>query len=355
MTPVRERTGAFYLSEDTMNNLLKYILSRILLTIPMLFILLSLVFVVLRVMPGDPVSAMLGAHAPPEVIAEKQEALGLNKPLLFQYFDYLGQIIHLDLGESMVYKQKVIAPIIEKLPATIELTLFGMIFTLLIGVPLGAFAASRRKTARDFGIRLYGNIVYCIPVYWMGLILQMVFGIALNWLPVAGRTGSRIFPSDFAVTNFYIIDTLVAHNWVAFGDVMIHLLLPSLTLGLTLSGVFLRLTRANMLDTLKSDYVLAARARGIPEKSVIYHHALKNAFIPILTMLGLQFATLLAGAILTESTFSWPGIGRLLLERIYLRDYPVIQGVIVIYALLVSGISLLVDIVYAFIDPRVKY
>ena len=338
-----------------MNNLLKYIVTRILLTIPMLFILLSLVFVVLRVMPGDPVSAMLGAHAPPEVIAQKQEALGLNKPIILQYFDYIGQIAHFDLGESMIYKEDVIVPIKEKLPATIELTLFGMLFTLLIGIPLGALAASRRKTPLDFGIRLYGNIVYCIPVYWMGLMLQMIFGIALNWLPVAGRTGSRIFPSDFAVSNFYLVDTLLAHNWAAFGDVALHLFLPALTLGITLSGVFLRLTRANMLDTLKSDYVLAARARGIPEKKVVYRHALKNACIPRLTMLGLQFATLLAGAILTESTFSWPGIGRLLLERIYLRDYPVIQGVIVVYALLVSGISLLVDIVYAFVDPRVKY
>ncbi len=338
-----------------MNNLLKYIVTRALLTIPMLFILLSLVFVVLRVMPGDPVSAMLGAHAPPEVIAEKQEALGLNKPLILQYFDYIGQIAHLDLGESMVFKEDVIVPIKEKLPATIELTVFGMILTLAIGIPLGAFAASRRKTPLDFGIRLYGNIVYCIPVYWMGLILQLVFGIALNWLPIAGRTGSRVFTSDFALTNFYVIDTIIAQDWSSLGDVLIHLLLPALTLGITLSGVFLRLTRANMLDTLKSDYVLAARARGIPERSVVFRHALKNAFIPVLTMLGLQFATLLAGAILTESTFSWPGIGRLLLERIYLRDYPVIQGVIVVYALLVSGISLIVDIVYAFVDPRVKY
>ncbi len=338
-----------------MNNLLKYIVSRTLMTIPMLFILLSLVFVVIRVMPGDPVSAMLGDHAPAEVIAQKQEELGLNKPLFFQYIDYLGQIARFDLGESMIYKQRVIDPIREKLPATVELTLFGMIFTLLIGVPLGAYAASRRKHKRDFGIRLYGNIVYCVPVYWMGLMLQLVFGIWLGVLPISGRTGSRVFASDFAVTNFYLVDTLLAGNWSAFADVALHLFLPAITLGVTLSGVFLRLTRANMLDTLKSDFVLAARARGIPEDRVVYFHALKNAFIPVLTMLGLQFATLLAGAILTESTFSWPGIGRLLLERIYLRDYPVIQGVIVVYALLVSLISLLVDILYAFVDPRVKY
>ena len=338
-----------------MKGLLKYLVTRILLTIPMIFILLSLVFVVLRIMPGDPVRAMLGAHAPPEVIAEKREQLGLNKPLFIQYMDYLGQLARLDFGDSMIFNQPVIVPIIEKLPATMELTFFGMLFTLLFGIPLGAFAASRRRTARDFGIRLYGNIVYCVPVFWMGLMLQLIFGVWLRWLPIAGRTGARAFPSMFEKTGFYIIDTILNGNFSALGDVLIHLFLPSLTLGIVLSGIFVRLTRANMLDVLKSDYILAARARGIPERRVVYRHALKNAFIPILTMLGLQFAILMAGAILTEMTFSWPGMGRLLLERIYLRDYPTIQGVIVVFAIFVSLFSLLVDIIYALIDPRIKY
>ncbi len=338
-----------------MKHLLKYIITRTLLTIPMVFILLSIVFVVLRIMPGDPVSSMLGAHAPPEVIAQKREELGLNKPIYQQYFDYLGQLARFDLGESMVLKQKVSVPIKEKLPATLELSVFGIMFMLLIGIPLGAYAASKRRTGRDFGIRLYGNIVYCIPVYWMGLMLQLIFGVWLGWLPIAGRTGARVYVSMFEKTGFYIIDTLLAGNFHAFGDVLVHLFLPSLTLGIVLSGVFVRLTRANMLDVLKSDYVLAARARGVPERKVVYSHALKNALIPIMTMLGLQFALLLAGAILTESTFSWPGMGRLLLERIYLRDYPTIQGVIVVFAILVNIVSLIVDITYALIDPRVKY
>ena len=338
-----------------MKNILKYIITRILLTIPMLFILLSIVFVVLRVMPGDPVSAMLGGHAPERVIEEKREELGLNRPLVVQYFDYLGDLIRLDLGESMIFKQKVTQPIREKFPATLELTVFGMLFTLFIGIPLGSLAARKRRTPGDYALRLYGNIVYCIPVFWMGLMLQLIFGVWLRWLPIAGRTSPRLFVSLFEKTGFYIVDTLLVKNFVAFGDVMLHLLLPAATLGIVLSGVFLRLTRANMLDTLKSDYVLAARARGLPERKVIRKHALKNAFIPILTMLGLQFAVLLANAILTETTFSWPGIGRLLIERIYLRDYPTIQGVIVVYALIVSLISLVVDIIYAIIDPRVKY
>jgi peptide/nickel transport system permease protein len=320
----------------------------------MLFVLLSLVFIVLRVMPGDPVSAMLGAHAPERVIEQKKEQLGLNRPIMVQYFTYLLQLATFDLGESMIFKQRVIEPIAEKLPATLELTLAGMAFTLLIGVPLGSYAASRRRTGQDFAIRLYGNIVYCVPVFWMGLMFQLIFGVWLGWLPIAGRTGARIFPSTFERTGFYLIDTLLNGDVAAFSDVAIHLLLPSITLGIVLSGVFVRLTRANMLDALKSDYVLAARARGLPERRVVYGHALTNAFIPVLTMLGLQFAVLLAGAILTESTFSWPGMGRLLLERISLRDYPTIQGVIVMYALFVSLVSLIVDVRYAVVDPRVR-
>ncbi len=338
-----------------MKNLLRYIITRILLTVPMVFILVSLVFVVLRIMPGDPVRSMLGAHAPQEVIENKREELGLNKPIIVQYFAYLGQLVRLDLGRSMILQQKVSQPIKEKLPATLELTIFGLIFTLLIGIPLGAYAASRRRTGRDFGIRLYGNVVYCIPVFWMGLMLQLIFGVWLNWLPIAGRTSARVFVSTFERTGFYVIDTLILDNFGAFADVLLHLLLPSLTLGIVLSGVFVRLTRTNMLDVLRSDYILAARARGIPEKHVVYQHALKNALIPVLTMMGLQFALLLAGAILTESTFSWPGMGRLLVQRIYLRDYPTIQGVIVVYAFMVSLISLAVDLIYALIDPRVKY
>jgi peptide/nickel transport system permease protein len=185
--------------------------------------------------------------------------------------------------------------------------------------------------------------------------LQLIFGIWFDWLPIAGRTGARIISSDFEYSGFYILDTLLKMDWEAFGDVSMHLVLPSLTLGLTLSGIFVRLTRANMLDVLKADYILAAESRGIKHSTVVYRHALKNAFIPILTMMGLQVALLMAGAILTETTFSWPGMGRLLLERIYLRDYPMIQGVIIVFALMVAFISLLVDIIYAIVDPRIRY
>ncbi len=338
-----------------MKNLLRYIIARTLLSIPMIFILLSIIFVVVRVMPGDPVSAMLGGHAPEKVIEQKKEELGLNKPMIVQYANYLMQIGRLDLGNSMIFKQRVIDAIGEKLPATIELTFFGMLITLLVGVPLGAFAADKRRSARDYSIRLFGIVIYCIPVYWLGLMFQMIFGIWLDIFPIAGRTGARVFASTFEKTGFYVLDTILIGDFAALGDVLLHLVLPSVTLGLVLSGIFIRLTRANMLDILKADYILAAEARGIRHRRVVYKHALLNAFVPILTMMGLQVAILMAGAVLTETTFSWPGMGRLLLERIYLRDYPTIQGVIVIFALIVALVSLVVDIIYALVDPRVRY
>jgi len=338
-----------------MRNLTRYIITRTLMTIPMVFILLSIVFLVLRVMPGDPVSSMLGGHAPESVIEEKKEKLGLNRPIAIQYLDYLWQVCRLDLGESMVFKQRVTKAIAEKLPATIELTIFGIIITLCLGVFLGAYAADRRRMVQDYVIRFYGIVVYCIPVYWMGLMLQLIFGIWLDILPIAGRTSPRVFASTFEKTGLYVLDTILVKDFSALGDVLIHLILPAFTLGLVLSGIFVRLTRANMLDVLKADYIIAAEARGIRHKKIVYKHALKNAFIPILTMMGLQIALLMAGAVLTETTFSWPGMGRLLLERIYLRDYPTIQGVIIMIALIVAMASLIVDIIYAIVDPRVRY
>ena len=338
-----------------MRNLARYVITRLLLTIPMVFILLSVVFVVLRVMPGDPVSSMLGGHAPEKVIEQKKEELGLNRPMVVQYVAYLWQICRLDFGDSMVFKQRVTKAIAERLPATVELTFFGILITLFLGVFMGAYAADRRRMVQDYVIRLYGIVVYCIPVYWMGLMLQLIFGIWLDVLPIAGRTGSRVFASTFEKTGLYVVDAILVKDFYALGDVLVHLVLPAFTLGVVLSGIFVRLTRANMLDVLQADYIVAAEARGIGHRKIVYKHALKNALIPILTMMGLQIALLMAGAVLTETTFSWPGMGRLLLERIYLRDYPTIQGVIIVIALIVATASLIVDVIYAIIDPRVRY
>ena len=200
-----------------MRRILNYLVARLLLMIPMLFVLLTLVFVVLRVMPGDPVSAMLGGHAPEKVIQEKKKELGLDKPIGVQYLEYLGQLARLDFGKSMILEERVSKPILDKLPATIELTVFGLIICLGIGVPLGVRAARRRRTGHDFGIRLYANVVYCIPVFWMGLMLQMIFGVFLNLFPISGRVGSRVVSGDFDKTGFYIMDTLFAGRFARLG------------------------------------------------------------------------------------------------------------------------------------------
>jgi peptide/nickel transport system permease protein len=302
-----------------------------------------------------------------------------------QYFNYLWSLLRLDLGSSIapVRGRPVIADLAEKFPATLELAAFSMIITAIIGISTGAYAAHKRRSVADYGFRFYSIVIYAMPVFWLGLVFQLLFSVWLGaWservlginlgLPVAGRIGTQMQPepiiqaldlkvSGFAasvlnlLSEFYVLDSLVTGNWASLRSSLQHLLLPSLTLGLYLSGVFTRLTRANMLGVLRQDFVTAARARGIPERVVVYRHALKNAFIPILTMLGLQFALLLAGAVLTETTFSWPGMGRFLTERIEYRDFPSIQGSVVFFALLVAGVSLLVDIVYAYLDPRIRY
>ena len=273
-----------------MKNLLRYTIARTLLTIPMLLILLTIVFVVIRVMPGDPVSAMLGGHAPQKVIDEKREELGLNRPLIIQYFDYLWQVARLDLGESMIFKQRVHAAMRDKIPATFELTIFGMCITLMVGIPLGIYAADKRRSPQDYAIRLYGIVIYCIPVYWLGLIFQLIFGIWLDLFPIAGRTGGQVFASDFEWSGLYVLDTLVARDFTAFGDVLMHLVLPSFTLGLVLSGIFIRLTRANMLDVLQGGLHPGRRGQGFPKPSAGWSTstAFLNAFVPILTMMGLQ-------------------------------------------------------------------
>jgi peptide/nickel transport system permease protein len=341
-----------------MRSLWAYIITRILLTIPMLFILVTLVFFIVHVMPGDPVKAMLGGHAPKWQMEKTRHELGLDVPVITfgfdnQYAQYLGKLVRGDLGVSTYYKVPVWKKIKQYFPATVELTVFSLLVAFGVGISLGAFASEKRKSVLDYSIRLYGITIYSIPVFFLGIILQMIFGVWLKWFPIAGRISAKV-PLK-VVTGLYIIDGIIAGNSAQIIDSFQHLVLPSLTLGLVLSGIFVRLTRANMLDVLKLDYILAADARGIPREKVVYVHALKNAFVPILTMMGLQFAMLMAGAVLTETTFSWPGMGSFLVEAVKYRDFPAIQGVVIFFAALVAGISLIVDITYAFIDPRVRY
>jgi peptide/nickel transport system permease protein len=338
-----------------MRSLRAYIITRIFLTIPMIFILVTLVFLIVRIMPGDPVRAVLRPGAPQEYVDEIKHNLGLDKPLYIQYFEYLYNLLRGDFGESLapVHGRPILKDLKEKFPATLELSIFSIIISVLIGVFTGAYSAHKRRSFIDYGIRIYGILVYTIPVFWLGLMLQLVFGVYLKWLPIYGRIGTGLTPEK--ITGLFILDSILTGNMTSLMSSIKYLILPSLTLGLYISGIFTRLTRTNMLDILNQDFITAARARGLSERVVVYKHALKNALIPILTMMGLQFALLLAGAVLTETTFSWPGLGRFMVERILYRDFPSIQGGVVFFAILVAGVSLLVDILYAYLDPRIRY
>lgn len=332
----------------------RYILVRVLLTIPMLLILVSLVFFVLRVIPGDPALAILREGASEEQLASFRAATGLDRPLSVQYLDFIGGVLRFDFGVSLTRSVPVVQEIRTFFPATVELTIFSMLVTSSIGIFFGAYAAHRRKTTADYSIRVISIILYSLPIFWLGLMLQMIFGANLGWLPVAGRLDPGMTP-ERVITGMYTLDAVLMGDWVLLKDALRHLVLPSLTLGLVLAGIFTRLTRANMLVVLEQDFITAGRARGLLERVLVYKHGLRNAFIPIVTLLGLQVALLLAGAILTETTFSWPGLGRLVVDRIYDRDFTTLQGGILFFALVVAGVSLVVDVLYGFLDPRIRY
>lgn len=333
-----------------------YILTRVLLTLPMVLILVTVIFIVMRVIPGDPVTSELGPRGTPDMKERLREQLGLNDPIMVQYVRYLGRVIRLDLGESLVLGHRpIIDELGERLPATLELTFPAMIIAVGFGVYSGAYAAKNRKKGLDYGLRLFSIAAYSIPVFWLGLIFQVIFGISLGIAPIAGRIDAVINISLDRVTNLLVIDSIISGNWRALGSALQHLALPSIALAAVLTGVFLRLSRINVIESLVQDYITAGRARGIKERILVYRHALSNAMIPIVTLIGLQVSVLLAGAVLTETTFSWPGMGSYLVERIGQRDYTAVQGVILVFALSVAIISLLTDIVYAFIDPRVRY
>jgi peptide/nickel transport system permease protein len=333
-----------------------FIITRILLTIPMILILVTMVFVVMRVLPGDPIRSQLGPKVSEEQAAAIRERLGLNRPLYVQYFDFLWRMVRLDFGNALTQGERPIREELgERLPATMELTVPAMTFTAVFGILSGAFAAKNRKKPVDYAIRVVSIIVYAVPVFFMGLLFQIVFSVRIPLLPLAGRMDTLLLRDFEPITNFYILDSILQQDWEALRSLILHLIMPSVTLGLILTGPFIRLTRVNMIETLQTDFITAGRARGLPERRLVYRHALRNTFIPILTLIGLQFALLLAGAVLTETTFSWPGMGRYLVKRIELRDYNAVQSVIAVFALFVGGISVLVDTLYAFVDPRIRY
>jgi peptide/nickel transport system permease protein len=328
----------------------------------MIFILLTMVFIVVRVLPGDPVLLHFEKAENPEAMEEMRHALGLDKPLWIQYFDYLSGLLRGDLGKSMAPGFYPVAQqIFSAFPATLELAIFSMIIAVLIGIFLGVEAAKAYNKPKDHAIRIFGIVTYAIPVFFLGMIFQITLGVGLHLLPVGLRSSPAMEPpaglnigSAHFSTGLYTIDSLLEGNIYKFVESLRYLVLPSLTLGLVLSGVFIRLTRSNMLETLRLDFVTAAKARGLKERVVTYGYALRNAFLPVLTMMGLQFATLLGGAILTETTFSWPGLGRYIVDRINFRDYTAIQGAIVVFGIFVSIVSLVVDLLYAYLDPQIR-
>jgi peptide/nickel transport system permease protein len=337
-------------------SLRRYILTRIALTLPMVLILISVVFFVLRVMPGDVVSSTLGPKASEATRQNIMESLGLDDPLIVQYFRFLGDVITFDLGDSFIgARRPIVDELGERLPATIELIVPAAIVALGSGLLFGTYAAIRRKKPADYSLRLYSVIIYSMPIFWLGLLLRLVFSVWLDWTPIAGRIDVVTNTTLDRTTNLLVVDSILSGNWPALKSVLLHMILPAATLGLVLSGVFVRLTRINVIETLQEDYVAAARARGIRERAVTYSYALKNAMIPVVTVMGLQVAILLAGAVLTETVFNWPGMGRYLIERISSRDFQAVQSTVAVFALFVAIISLAVDVIYSILDPRVKY
>jgi peptide/nickel transport system permease protein len=336
-------------------SLKSYVLTRVALAVPMVLILLTMVFLLMRVAPGDPISASLGGHVPRPVVEQIRHRLGYDKPLITQYGNYLWDTVHLNFGTTITDRRPVTDIVKENGAATLELTIAAMFVAVIVGITIGLVAGRFRDTPVDVGGRLFGIVIYAMPVFWLGFLSQLFFGSYLGILPTSGRASPLTEALLTTHTNLYLLDSAIDGNWAAFKDVFEHLILPATTLGLVIAGIFIRLVRVNVIRTLKDDYIEAARARGIPERSVVYNHAFRNALVPVITVVGLQMALLLSGAVLTETTFNWPGIGHELIFYLNNRDYAAVQGIIVIFALIVVVVSLLIDLVSAAIDPRIRY
>jgi peptide/nickel transport system permease protein len=289
------------------------------------------------------------------VVDQIKHRLGFDQPLWRQYVDYLGNIAKGDFGRTITDQRPISDIILVNGAATLELTFFAMIVAVVVGVLVGLLAGRFRDTPMDVGGRMFGIVIYAMPVFFIGLMAQLLFGSTLGWLPTSGRASPITQATLQTHTNLFIIDSIYDRNWGALKDVVLHLILPAVTLGLVTAGVFIRLIRVNVIRTMKDDYVEAARARGIREHDVVYHHAFKNALVPVITVIGLSLALLLGGAVVTETTFNWPGIGHELVLYLENRDYTAVQGIVVVFGLVVVAVSLIIDFVNAFIDPRIRY
>jgi peptide/nickel transport system permease protein len=332
-----------------------YLAARLLLAPLMLWTIVTLVFFLLKATPGDPADAFLGNRASEAVKADLRKQLGLDQPIEVQYFGYIWRILQGDFGKSITSSGKAVVTVIQdNFPATLELAIGSMLVAFIVGVTVGTLSASRPGTVADAGGRLFGIISYSLPIFWVGMLLQLVFAVQLNIFPLGGRFAANLTPPA-KITGLYTIDSLLRFDLPSFFVSLHHLALPCLTLGVLLSGIFERIVRVNLKQSMKAEYVEAARARGIPERKILITHALKNAMIPVITVLGLTTASLLGGAVLTEVTFSWPGLASQLYEAISNRDYPTVQGIMVFFAAIVVIASIFIDIINAWIDPRIKY
>src|SRR4051794_16795792 len=333
--------------------MLKFIVRRLLLLVPILIGLSLLVFIWIRALPGGPAEALLGERATQESIQQIEHQYGLDKPIHVQYFDYLKTTASGDLGTSVTTRQPVTSELKQKFPATIELALAAMLFSLGLGIPLGFVAAKHYGGAIDNASLVVSLIGVSIPVFFLAILLKYVFAVKLGWLPTTGRVDARI---DFDhPTNFYLIDSLWTGDPAIFWDVVKHLILPAIALGSIPLAIIARITRASVLDVQNEDYVRVARAKGLAPREVDVRHVLRNALLPITTIIGLQTGLLLSGAVLTETVFAWPGMGTWLRDAIFARDYPVLQGGILFLAVVFVMVNLIVDLSYGVINPRIRY
>lgn len=333
--------------------LLRYSATRLGLAPVMLWLIATLVFLLLRVAPGDPVDAVLGSRAPAAAKAAMRARLGLDQSLLDQYLDYLHGLIQGDLGQGLINQEPVSNIINRTLPASLELSVVALVVAAIVGLSIGFSGIARPEGKLDLAGRLYGLGTYALPPFWVAMLVQLLFAVSLGWLPVGGRFPPSLMPPQGS--GFYLIDSMVALDWTALRGTIRHLVLPAGTLALLLSGTFTTALRLNLRRTLRGDYVEAARSRGLSETQVVLRHGLPNALLPVLTIAGITVASLIGGALLIEVTFSWPGIALRLQEAINQRDYPVVQGIVVVIAALVVLVSVAVDLLVAALDPRIRY
>ena len=335
----------------------RYILVRLVLIIPTVFILVTVVFLLMRI-TGDPITAALGGRLPPDQLAERVHAAGYDRPLIVQYAEYIAGIFRGDFGTTITDNRPVLGILLQYGSATLELAFYALIVAFLLGIPFGLIAVYRRDRWQDAVLRISAILGYATPIFFLGIVLKLVFSVWLGVLPVAGRAGTRTqlqLQTLKDPTGIYLIDAIRLGSPAAIGDVLWHAVLPAVALGILTAGVFLRLVRTNVIGTLGAQYVTSARSRGVGEFRLVTKHAYRPALIPIITVIGLQIAMLLAGAVLTETTFEWKGIGFMLSEYLKARDFVAVQGIVVMIAVVVALTNFIVDVIVAFIDPRVRY